>query len=57
MKVIQIQVEPVLNPGKANELLRSYPKLYPKRKIVNISMAPIEYPGGWFMTIVYEVDI
>lgn len=57
MKVTQIQVEPVLNPGKANELLRSYPQLYPKRKIINISMTPIEYPGGWFMTIVYEVDI
>lgn len=55
--MIQIDVEPVLNSSKANELLRVYSKLYPKRKILNISMVPIEYPGGWFMTIMYEVDI
>ena len=57
MVITQIQVEPVLNQGKANELLRDYPRLYPKRKIIGVSMVPCDFPGGWFMTITYEVDI
>lgn len=57
MVITQIQVEPVLNQGKANELLRDYSRLYPKRKIIGVSMAPCEFPGGWFMTIIYEVEI
>lgn len=55
--MIQIQVLPVVNTGQANEILRDYSKSYPKRKIINVSMSPIEYPGGWFMTITYEVNI
>ena len=51
----QIEVVPVLNQGKANEYLREYPRLYPKRKIISISMTPCEFPGGWFMTVAYEV--
>ena len=51
----QIEVRPVTNQGQANEILRDYPRLYPKRQIIGVSMVPIEYPGGWFMTITYEV--
>jgi hypothetical protein len=54
--VIQIDVRPVLNQGQANEILRDYPRLYSKRNIINVSMTPIEFPGGWFMTIVYEIN-
>lgn len=55
--MIQIQIHPVLNAGMANEILRNYPKEYPKRKIIGVSMVPTEYPGGWFMTVTFEVDI
>jgi len=55
--MIQIQVIPVQNQGHANEILRSYQREYPKRKIVGISMTPVDFPGGWFMTITYEVDL
>lgn len=57
MRIIQIQTLPVQNQGKANEILREYQKEYPKRKIIGISMSPCEFPGGWFMTITYEVEI
>ena len=53
--MIQIQVIPVPNQGKANEILRDYPKLYPKRKIIGVSMQSVDFPGGWFMTITFEV--
>lgn len=53
----QIEIRPVLNQGNANEILREYPRLYPKRKIVGISMTPVDFPGGWFMTITYEVEV
>ena len=55
--MVQIQVVPVINQGQANEILRTYSKDYPKRKIISISMSPVEYPGGWFMTIAYEVIV
>lgn len=55
--MIQIHLQPVLNQGVANEILRDYPKLYPKRKIIGVSMTPADFPGGWFMTITYEVNI
>ena len=55
--MIQIHLQPVLNQGVANEILRDYPKLYPKRKIIGVSMTPVDFPGGWFMTITYEVNI
>ncbi len=53
--MIQIQVIPVLNQGQANEILRDYSKLYPKRKIIGVSMQPVDLPGGWFMTITFEI--
>ena len=56
IKLVQIQVIHVLNAGQANEILREYSKSYPKRKIMNVSMVPVEFPGGWFMTITYEVN-
>ena len=53
--MIQIDVISVNNTGHANELLREYQRVFPKRKIINISMTPNDY--GWFMTITYEVTI
>ena len=53
--MVQIEITMVQNQGKANEYLRTYQQLYPKRKIVGVSMVPCDYPGGWFMTITYEV--
>ena len=55
--MIQIHTIPVFNSGQANEVLRDYPRLYPKRKIINVSMVPVELPGGWFVIITYEVNI
>ena len=55
--MIQIHLQPVLNQGAANEILRDYSRLYPKRKIIGVSMTPADFPGGWFMTITYEVNI
>ena len=55
--MIQIDVRPILNSKEANEILRDYPRLYPKRKIIGVSMTPIDFPGGWFMTITYEVNL
>ena len=46
----------VMNTGHANEILRDYSRLYPKRKIIGVSMVPVEFSGGWFMTITYEVE-
>ena len=54
--MIQIHTIPVINQSQANEILRDYPRLYPKRKIISISMSPIDYPGGWFMTITYKIE-
>lgn len=53
--MIQIQVIPVQNQGHANEILRAYSQNYPKRKIIGISMTPVDFPGGWFMTVTYEI--
>lgn len=55
--MIQIDLRPVLNQAEANEILRNYQRYYPKRKVIGISMTPIDFPGGWFMTITYEVSI
>ena len=56
MVITQIHITPVNNQGEANKILREYPKFYPKRKIIGVSMYPIDFPGGWFMTITYEVE-
>jgi len=53
--MIQIQVIPVQNQGHANEILRAYSQNYPKRKIIGVSMIPVDFPGGWFMTVTYEI--
>lgn len=55
--MIQINTLFVLNQGEANERLRAFQRDNPKRKILNVSMTSATYPGGWFMTIVYEVNI
>ena len=51
----QIHIIPVNNQAQANDILKEYPRLYPKRKIIGISICPIDFPSGWFMTITYEV--
>ena len=53
--MIQIQVIPVQNQGHANEILRAYSQNYPKRIIIGVSMIPVDFPGGWFMTVTYEI--
>lgn len=55
--MVQIDIQAVINQAKANEFLRNYSKIYPKRKIIGVSMVPNDFPGGWFMTITYEVTI
>ena len=53
--MVQIATVFAMNQGNANELLRTFQREYPKRKIIGISMVPTE-PGGWFMTITYEIE-
>ena len=53
--MVQIEVCFVQNAGQANEILRDYQRTYPHRKIIGVSMTPVDFPGGWFMTISYEV--
>ena len=53
--MIQIQVIPVQNQGHANEILRAYSQKKKKKKIIGVSMTPVDFPGGWFMTVTYEI--
>ena len=53
--MIQIEVQAMNNAAQVNDYLRQYPRLYPKRHIIGVSMVPNEY--GWFMTITYEVSL
>lgn len=55
--MFQLAVLPVLNQGDANEKLRIFQRDFSKREIVNITMTPVEWPGGWFMTIVYKIKM
>ena len=55
--MVQIHTEFVINQAKANEFLREFQRNFPKRKIIGISMFPVEVPGGWFMTISYEINM
>ena len=41
---------------EANKELRKYPMFYSKRTIVNVNLVPA-MQAGWFMTIVYSVEI
>ena len=52
--MIQVAIGFVANGGDANEKLRTFQRENPKRKIINVSIAPQE-PHGFFMAIVYEV--
>lgn len=54
MKFVQLDIFPVNNSGEANNLLRSWQLNYPKRHIINLSIAPNEI--NYFLTIVYEVE-
>lgn len=52
----QILISMVKNQGEANEKLRLFSQLYPKRKIINVQMNQTENPPlGWFMVITYEI--
>ena len=55
MKITQLEVIHILNQGKANEYLRTYPQNFPKREIIGTSMVPVE-PHGWFLTITYNIE-
>lgn len=56
MKFTQIETQFVLNSSEANTWLREWQLIYPKRKIININMVPAD-PAGWFMTLVYEMEV
>ena len=56
MTIIQLEIQHVNNAAAANNWLRQYKQLYPKREIINVNMCSAE-PAGWFMTIVYKVEI
>ena len=53
--MIQIDIFSANSTGHANELLREYQRVFPKRKIIGVSMVPNDY--GWFVTVTYEVNI
>lgn len=53
--MIQMATYVVQNQGRANEELRKFQRDFPKREIINVSMNPIDWPGGWFMTITYKI--
>ena len=53
--MIQIETIYVINQGDANEILRAFQRQNPKRKIIGVSMTPASFPGGWFMTVTYEI--
>lgn len=54
-ELIQIETNHVLNSQNANEQLRIFQKVFPKREIIGVSMVPAD-PAGWFMTITYKVS-
>jgi hypothetical protein len=54
--LIQIAIGFVSNGGDANEKLRTFQLNYPKRKIIGVSVSPVE-PHGYFMTITYEINL
>lgn len=54
--MIQIAIGFVSSGGEANEKLRTFQRENPKRKIINVSIAPQD-PHGFFMTIVYDVEV
>lgn len=54
--MIQVAIGFVANSGDANEKLRTFQRENPKRKIINVSIAPQE-PHGFFMTITYDVEV
>ena len=56
MKFTQIEVEYVPNSSFANDHLRKFQLDFPNRKIINVNIDS-NNPSGWFMTIVYEVEV
>lgn len=51
--MIQIDLTAVNNSAEANLYLRQWQVAYPKRKIINVTLAPNEI--NYFLTIVYEI--
>ena len=54
--MVQTEVRFVLNNADANDQLREYQVYYPKRRIINVNLVPA-VQAGWFMTIVYSVEV
>ena len=54
--MVQIDFRWIKDAGKANELLREYPKEYPKREIMSVVLVPND-PTGYFMTITYNLNM
>lgn len=56
MLMVQITTLVVSSNIQANEQLRLFQNEHPKLKIIGVSMVPIDWPGGWFMTITYNIE-
>lgn len=54
--MIQVDISCHTSGQDINEYLRLWQSKYTKRKIVNIDVVPTE-PVGWFLTIVYEMEV
>lgn len=53
--MIQTHIFWTQNQGTLNEVLRDYPREYPKREIIGVSVTSAE-PAGWFVTITYKLN-
>lgn len=56
MEFIQIELCFVNNSAEANNQLRQFQISFPKRKVINVSLAPTD-PVGYFMTITYQIEV
>ena len=56
MEFTQIELCFVNNSAEANNQLRQFQLSFPKRKIIGVSLAPID-PVGYFMTITYQIEV
>lgn len=54
--MIQVSNNFYNNQEQINRALRLFQKEFPNRKIININCYPNE-PMGWFVSIVYEIEI
>ena len=54
--MIQVDISCHTSGQDINEYLRLWQSKYTKRKIINVDTTPVE-PAGWFLTIVYEMEV